>query len=1184
MWLSIFHFELRYWLRNPSFYFYLAILFVLAVIMMSTSAGLFGAASTDRVANSAFSLYSFVILFNKLILFIVPSIIGGSIYRDFKSRSFQVMYTFPFTKWDYLGAKFLSSLAVVLFLSGFTVFGLFLGTKFPGTNPSLLVEFNWLDYLQVFGVYLVPNLIVFGSLVFAIVTLTRNVYAGFITVVVMLIIRELVSRILGDGGGVLAHLAEPLGDTATLFETKNWSQVDQNQNSLPFNLLILLNRALWLSVAILVFILTYRKFSFSQLGWKFTFGNHKPERSTKNNFGSLIKLNLSPIRFNFNWLHQLRLVWRLSQVDFLFIVRSGSFFSIALVGIILVVVLLSQMNPMYETRILPVTWVMLAFPLFFFTLLVNFLTFLYAGILIQRGRNTRMNELLDICPINEGALVFSKWLALVKMQVVLLAVIFGACVGVQAYNGYFQFEIRHYLFDLFGIHLIGFAIWAIAAVFIHSVLLNSYLGLFILIMGYFGASQLQLIGLESLVFQFNQDLEPGFFIRYSDMSGHGHALAPYFILKGYWMLVGLLLFLGSILAWSRGTSQTLRSRLFDARARLGRKLTLMLLIVILLVVAAGFTIFQLEKRGRRVPNDAQLSNTEKQADSKYGHFRNFIQPRITDVTLALHLYPEKRAFTSTGKFILVNKSTSFIDTLLINYSPEAFTHYEFDEAFEVLQKDSIAKFDICRLMQPLAPGDSLHMHFEVQSIPNSWLYQNSAVLENGTFITSLIYPGLGYYSTGAEGDATDTLARRNHYRSIDSDYISLNATVSTSADQLAIAPGYLTKRWSEDGRNFFQYQSKGKVTNDYAFTSGRYQVITDTYKDINLEIYYHPSHNYNLTHFMNGLKSTLAYCEAHFGPYQHEQVRIIEYSRKVGDFAQSFANTIPMSERSFIMDIDESNSEALNLSFLGASHELAHQWWGHQVIPADVEGSRMITESLAEYVSLCMLEQAYGQEKGMLFRKKALDIYLKKRVEDEDEKSLMRNSGLDKPYIPYQKGSMAFYALRDFLGEEHLNHALRTYLERVKFQEAPYTTSSELVAHLRHAVPDTLTYLIHDLFENVILYNNKLDQFSTVRLENGNYEVSIEFSVTKFQDQGGIKVYTDKGGQTLTHQEGGEELRSLPLRDYVEIGIFSQTGENLYLKKHLVTQIKNKVSIVVDQKPEKVALDPLVKLLDINGD
>jgi len=61
----------------------------------------------------------------------------------------------------------------------------------------------------------------------------------------------------------------------------------------------------------------------------------------------------------------------------------------------------------------------------------------------------------------------------------------------------------------------------------------------------------------------------------------------------------------------------------------------------------------------------------------------------------------------------------------------------------------------------------------------------------------------------------------------------------------------------------------------------------------------------------------------------------------------------------------------------------------------------------------------------------------------------MLNDG--QGYIHYQKGSLVFYAMSDYIGEKKLNNALKEYVEKVKFQEPPYTTSLEMVDYIRKA-------------------------------------------------------------------------------------------------------------------------------------
>jgi len=135
---------------------------------------------------------------------------------------------------------------------------------------------------------------------------------------------------------------------------------------------------------------------------------------------------------------------------------------------------------------------MLAFPVFFFSMVINLLTFLYAGMLVHRSRIASINQLVDVTPIPNWVLLFSKFIALVKMQMTLLLLVLIGGVLVQTYNGYYQYEIGHYLGTLYGLYLPSFVIWALVALWVQTLLKNPYLGMFLLLMGTFAIGALNL--------------------------------------------------------------------------------------------------------------------------------------------------------------------------------------------------------------------------------------------------------------------------------------------------------------------------------------------------------------------------------------------------------------------------------------------------------------------------------------------------------------------------------------------------------------------------------------------------------------------------------------------------------------------------------------------------------------------
>ena len=93
----------------------------------------------------------------------------------------------------------------------------------------------------------------------------------------------------------------------------------------------------------------------------------------------------------------------------------------------------------------------------------------------------------------------------------------------------------------------------------------------------------------------------------------------------------------------------------------------------------------------------------------------------------------------------------------------------------------------------------------------------------------------------------------------DADWVDYEMVVSTDPDQIAMTPGYLQNEWNEKGRRFFHYKMDQPIHNLFAFVSGKYAVKKEVWNGIDLEILYHPKHNYNLETMMNSMKKSIEY-------------------------------------------------------------------------------------------------------------------------------------------------------------------------------------------------------------------------------------------------------------------------------------------------------------------------------------
>ena len=1212
MFLTIFKKELQYWFNKPVFFIYVAIFLLLSFLISATTAGIFdgitGTTGSSRIVNSPINVTGLFNGFTTIIFFLFPSIIGVSIYRDFKSEMHTILYSYPFTKANYLFAKFFSGILVVSAIVLVIALGMIIGFRFPGTNAEIVGNFNLMSYLQSYLIYILPNVLFFGAVVFAVVTFSRNIAAGFITVIILLFAQGAVASILSEPeqAGLLAIL-DPFGSSAVAYYTKYWTVSEQNELQIPIKELIIYNRLLWLIVSSVIFGLVFKYFKFSQNAISISFRKTKAESVTKTNFSGITKITLPKVTQDFSFGQNLKTMWKLSYIDFKYIFKSLPFICILIVGVLMLVGTLFSSGEIFGTNTLPVTWQMLGGGNIFSLLVLNVCTFLYAGMLVQRARTAKISHLVDSTPIPDWTLLFSKLIALLKMQLVLLLVIMVSGMAFQIYKGYYDFEIGHYIKELFGLKFLNYAIWALLSIFIQTLVKNQYLGFFILLILAIGIPFLSLIGVENSVLKYNEG--PGY--SYSDMNGYGSDLSRYLWYKLYWVLGGTLLLILSLLMWVRGLPNSFAERIYIAKQRFTVPKKVSLVVVLIAFLALGGTIFSETRSKDKNSASKQAELNAVKWEKTYKKYEAYKQPRIVAVSANVAIYPKKKTYKASAIFTMVNKTNKAIDSVFLNHNSLEST-FEFNRPNNLVLEDTVFNFDIYSFVESIQPGDSLQLTIHLKSKENTMFQRKSPIIANGTFINNSMFPTLGYSASGELRDdktrkkydlppnnlrphPSDTNAIGNTYISKDSDWIDFEATVSTNEDQIAIAPGYLQKEWVKDGRRYFHYKMDSKILNFYAFNSARYEVKKEMYNNISLEIYYHKGHEFNLDRMMAGMKASLDYGENNFSPYQHKQLRIIEFPKTAGAFAQSFPNTIPFSEAiGFIADVDDSEDGGVDYPFAVTVHEVAHQWWAHQVIGADVLGATMLSESLSEYVSLKVLEHQQGKSEMRKFLQKALDDYLIQRTfERIREKPLMYNEG--QGYIRYQKGSLVFYALSDYIGEKNLNNALKKYVEKVKFQEAPYTTSIDMVNHIKEVTPDSLSYIIKDMFETITLYSNRIIDAKTTELENGKYQVDIEFEVSKYRnDENGRKYYGEKVGDTLTHKTDkmNKPILSVSLSDYIDIGIFAneqvdgKDGKEkvLYLQKHKITAINNKITIILNEKPLEVGVDPYNKLIDTQSD
>lgn len=1191
MFFSIFSFEVRRLLKSASTYIYFFVLLALTAFVAMLSGGLipeakFNFGGEKIHANAPLIVDAFFSAINNYVgLIIIVAMVGNAVLKDFKFNTYSMIFTSPVTKFDYLLGRFAASMLVAMLVLTGPAFGLMIGYAMPGLVPERIGAFMMAPYIHTYWQTIIPNTLIFGTIFFAVSLISRDIFVIWLSLIVFFVANGIASATFRSlDTQSLAAIADPMGNFAKRSITKYWSTYDKNNKVISMQGLFIVNRLLWLGISVAIWAVGYKFFSFSSTPRRISLRKVRVAEAGKISFipSFFRKESLPHTTPDYSSGAMLRNLWGLAVNECKTLLRNVYFRIILMFGMLFLFLASTQIGKIYDTVTFPVTYQVIDYFNSTFSLFVVILTILFSGEMVWRAREHRMSNILDALPVPNWVFYVSKLSGLMFMQVILQTVVVVSGILVQLSKGYTHLELGLYLKQVYGYGLIDLWLLAVLAVFIHTLVSNKFLGYFIVAIFYFWNIFFAQLVLKHNLWIFASNPT----VIYSDMNGFGHSAWPFFVFKVYWGAFCLALAGLSSLLWARGTEKSLRLRLADARHGANRKSWMLVAVSLLVFIVCGGFIYYNTNMLNKNLTDYQQEEKAANYERRFAQYKNIPQPKITDVKLNVDIYPNERNLHSTGIYVLQNKTAFAIDSIhILMQDGLQVPRMQLSRPFTQVYYDSNVSYRILKLAQPLQPGDTATLAFGINMITKGFEHSFTGLstpLYNGTFINNRAFlpmigynsefelsgnadrkkHGLGYRPTA---NSIDDTAAWNHNLFInDADFVSLEVVMSTIPGQIAVAPGYLQREWTENGRSYFHYKMDSKILNFYSFLSARYKVKKDKWNNTDIEIYYHEGHEYNLERMIKSIKKSLDYYTTVFSPYQHRQVRILEFPR-YATFAQSFPNTIPFSEGiGFIADVD-SDKENVDYPFYVTAHEVAHQWFAHQVIGADVEGSNLLSESLAQYGSIMVLEREYGEEKLRKFLKLEMDRYLQARSSESEKEKPWMYADIGQGYILYQKGGIQMHALCKYLGEDSMNHAVKRFIDKYAFQGPPYPTTRGLVESIRMSAPDSLQYFVTDAFEKITLYDNKLTEAKTTGSE-GNYGVAITVDSKK--------MYADSTGKETIAMGS----------NYVEIGVYKDRKTLAYKAMYKLNSGINKLNIPVSFKPYKVIVDPRVLLIDRKQD
>ncbi|ASK32382.1 aminopeptidase [Chryseobacterium sp. T16E-39] len=1009
--------------------------------------------------NSPYSIGFMVAMLSLSILFFAIIYASQQLFKDWDSKFDSILFSFPFSKWNYLKGRFTSYflqtfISFLLLISGFII-----GQNLR-TGSEIQHSFNLWHYIYPLLIFGFINCLLVCSFLFLISYSTKRkllVVIGGLLLYVLYMVVLLFSNSPFMAGSLpqsaeaqqWSALLDPFGISAYFFEARSSSIQQKNQLIVPPLGYLLINRLVYVILSGMLLFLSYYLFSFTA---------HSDKKSKKRNelFPPVISTptDYHIAQSDFGYKTSFKSILSFAKIDLIYLFKSITIIAIC---ILLLFAVGMEMYAEIEKGIrlpqkyagsgLMASTISENFHLLGLLIMTYFINDLYwrsqsSGFyLIEKSTYFAKNKLIGHL-LSSGILLFFFTGILIIEGLIFQLGYHYFHIDWNAYSGVILFNtLPIFLFSAF-------------LLLINDLIKNRFVALGISVLAVFmlaGPASHKLI--SHPLFRIFSDLKG----VYSDFSGYGIYVTAFSerLLFG----MGLIILLWMINEWGKTKKWSLKKLIFST----------------VILVSGIFAGYQFTK-GYIAKDEEKMMATAAEYEKKFKFYEMLPQPTITDVITQVNLSPSTHSYTIEGKYILTNNTNTTIDKILINFDPNLKIQSAiFSTPFESEKINT--KVHEVHLKHSLQPNATATLSF---TLFYQWHAVNghesfNAIIQNGSFMRiSRYYPSIGYqknYEVEDEKRRMDfKLGKASKIKRLEApevsqkDFINLDMTISTDKDQTAIGTGDLIKQWTKNNRTYFQYKVS-QIPFRFAVSSAKYSQKSINYKGVTINLFYHQKHSENVDHLLNNAKITLDYCTQNFGKYPFKTITFAEISSFTKGFAATaYPSAIFMPEDMVFHSNIHADKEQDVINEL-AGHELSHLWWGNsQIDPDDREGSVMLTETLAMYTEMMLYKKMHGKLKMMDRIKMHQQIY-------DNEKGLSENEPIykvtgDNPHIAYSKGAVAMVQLSNLLGEEKVNTALRNFLLHNQYPKKP--TSLDLLLEFYKICPnDSAKKEVDRLFKKI---------------------------------------------------------------------------------------------------------------------
>lgn len=1172
-------FEVRYLLRNPLVWVTAALSF--GAFAASTSLPGFELGSEGGLLrNSSHAVMRNLMMLSIIYMTVLAAFVSSAVTRDDESGFAPIIRTTRISKLDYLLGRYFGAISVVAGCLLLGAFGLYAGTLMPWASLVENGPNRIAPYL--FGVLVValPNLFIGGAVLYSLAALTRSMMGTYLGVIGFVSVFLIIESSLGELPDLQTALtlADPFAFRAMEDATRYWTDIQRNVLVPELSPMFIANRVIWLAIAGGILAFACARYRFSDQGRSAAKKSKLLEEQE-----SLSEQLKPPARSalpspNHEGGNAWRLLWMRTRFETWQVLSTPAFPVLLAWGMLTTIISLTLFRNPTARPTYPTTLSLIP-ELEYGLVAVPILVAIYfAGELVWRERDRRVHEIVDASPMPSWAYVLPKTAAMSLVLVGITAVAVLAAIILQLSLGYTALEIWKYVLWFMLPMSWDMMLLAAIAVFVHAVSPHKAVAWGVMLLVTMLYQMFPIVQHNLLVYGGHPN------VPLSDLADAGSFWIAAWTYRLYWASFATLLLVVAHVLWRRGVDVGLRSRVARAGQSLrGAPARVAAVASIAFVGFGGVAYYNTNILGGYRTEAEEIAG-QVDYERQYERYFSAPQPSMSHLQMDVALYPEERRAEVSGRIRVRNRTSVPISELHVRLIDPELTLLELDVAdAELASNDHRHRHRIYRFADPMAPGEERELSYRAQR----WVrgFRNKApethLIENGSFLyAAMLGPVVGVNRDGLLQDPQerakyglpelpslpalgDSAARM--IPDGNQSWATSDITVSTSADQTPIAIGNRVSDVTEDGRRRARFVSAVPTRSRFVVLSARYAERKRMHKGVELAVYYHPAHEWNVDRMLDAAAQSLDYHQEAFGPYQFDHFRIVELPGYYG-FAQAFGGTIPYSEAvGFIAD--HTRPGAIDEVTGMTAHEFAHQWWAHQVVAAEVEGKGVLSETMAQYAAHMVMKRQRGPDQVRRYLRFALDRYLDAR-QDDDPPLLRASSGQS---LLYRKGSLAMHLLQERLGEAAVNRALRSLVQRFGLKDGPYATSADLVAALRaEATTPEQQALITDLWERVTLYDLAVDEPTAVQRADGRWDVSMTVQAKK--------VYVDSTGAE-TEAELAEEI---------EVGLFAaepgsdafEASDVLLMERRMIRSGSQVLTFITATKPSFAGVDPYHYYID----